>query len=84
MTAVYGAPPVDFLPQQDPVAYDHLVKSVESFIATRFLPVLNSLRLQPVVHIVKVILIVVLEQSCQLLCILCYRLGCVMRSTTGT
>lgn len=52
--AVYGAPPVDFLPQQDPVAYDQLVKNAESFIAGRFLPALASLRLQPIVHIVKV------------------------------
>jgi hypothetical protein len=55
MAAVYGAPPVDFLPQQDPVAYDQLVRNAESFIAARFLPSLASLKLQPIVHIVKVI-----------------------------
>lgn len=54
MAAVYGAPPVDFLPQQDPVAYDQLVKNAESFIAGRFIPSLASLKLQPIVHIVKV------------------------------
>ncbi|BDA44876.1 hypothetical protein COCOBI_06-3540 [Coccomyxa sp. Obi] len=53
MAAVYGAPPVDFLPQQDPVAYDQLIKNAESFIAGRFLPSLASLKVQPIVHIVK-------------------------------
>ena len=50
----FGAPPVDFLPQQDPVAYDQLVKQAETFIQTRFLPSLHSLRVHPIVHIVKV------------------------------
>ena len=50
----FGAPPVDFLPQQDPIAYDQLVKQAETFIQTRFLPSLHSLRVHPIVHIVKV------------------------------
>ena len=52
--ACFGAPPVDFLPQQDPIAYDQLVKQAEQFIQTRFLPPLHSLRVHPIVHIVKV------------------------------
>ena len=54
MGACFGAPPVDFLPQQDPVAYDQLVKQAEAFIQMRFLPSLHSLRVHPIVHIVKV------------------------------
>ena len=53
MPASFGAPPVDFLPQQDPVAYDQLVKHAEGFIAGRLLPSLASLRPQPIVHIIK-------------------------------
>ncbi|CAK0784164.1 hypothetical protein CVIRNUC_007367 [Coccomyxa viridis] len=53
MGACFGAPPVDFLPQQDPIAYDQLVKQAEAFIQMRFLPSLNSLRVHPIVHIVK-------------------------------
>ena len=53
MPAAYGAPPVDFLPQQDPVAYDQLVKHAEGFIAGRLLPSLAGLRPQPIVHIIK-------------------------------
>ena len=52
--AAYGAPPVDFLPQQDPVAYDQLIRHAESFIAARLLPPLASLQPQPLVHIIKV------------------------------
>ena len=59
MGACFGAPPVDFLPQQDPIAYDQLVKQAEAFIQMRFLPSLNSLRVHPIVHIVKV-----LTQAC--------------------
>ena len=55
MGACFGAPPVDFLPQQDPIAYDQLVKQAEAFIQMRFLPSLNSLRVHPIVHIVKVL-----------------------------
>lgn len=51
--AVFGAPPVDFLPQQDPVAYAALIKNAEAFIAARFLPRLLSLTPDPVVHVVK-------------------------------
>lgn len=29
IAAVYGAPPVDFLPQQDPVAYEKMVQNAE-------------------------------------------------------
>ena len=50
----FGAPPVDFLPQQDPIAYDQLMKQAETFIQTRFLPSLHNLRVHPIVHIVKV------------------------------
>jgi nucleotide-binding universal stress UspA family protein len=50
---VFGAPPVDFLPQQDPVAYEQLIRNAESFIAARFLPRLLALSPDPVVHVVK-------------------------------
>lgn len=51
--AVFGAPPVDFLPQQDPAAYAALIKNAEAFIAARFLPRLLALSPDPVVHVVK-------------------------------
>ena len=50
---MFGAPPVDFLPQQDPVAYEQLLKNAEHFITDRFLPKLGSVQPDPVVHIVK-------------------------------
>ncbi|KAK9828007.1 hypothetical protein WJX81_008304 [Elliptochloris bilobata] len=53
LAAMYGAPPVDFLPQQDPVAYEQLLKNAEHFITDRFLPKLSQLRPDPIVHIVK-------------------------------
>ncbi|KAK9814802.1 hypothetical protein WJX72_011691 [[Myrmecia] bisecta] len=53
LAAVYGAPPVDFLPQQDPVAYEQLIKQAEHFISDRFLSKLQGISPEPVVHIVK-------------------------------
>ncbi|KAK9812430.1 hypothetical protein WJX73_010125 [Symbiochloris irregularis] len=49
----FGRPPIDFLPQQDPVTHDQLVKKAELFIRERFLPKLQGLHPEPVVHIVK-------------------------------
>eukprot|EP00891_Asterochloris_glomerata_P002094 jgi/Astpho2/2094/Aster-00579 len=37
----YGAPPVDFLPQQDPIAYSQLLQQAETFIRERLLPKLH-------------------------------------------
>ena len=54
LAAVYGAPPVDFLPQQDPVAYEQLVAEAERFVAARFLTLLQGLQPEPVAHIIKV------------------------------
>lgn len=51
--ALHGAPPVDFLPEQDPVAYEQLIKNAEAFIAARFLPRLAPVRPDPVIHIIK-------------------------------
>ncbi len=67
MGACFGAPPVDFLPQQDPIAYDQLVKQAEAFIQMRFLPSLNSLRVHPIVHIVKVLTQALSQISCSLI-----------------
>ena len=53
MAAMYGAPPVDFLPQQDPMAYEQLLKNAEHFITDRFLPKLSQLKPDPIIHIVK-------------------------------
>lgn len=49
-----GAPPVDFLPQQDPVTYEQLIKNAEHFITQRFLPKLGSMEPSPVVHVIRV------------------------------
>ncbi|KAI3425264.1 hypothetical protein D9Q98_009032 [Chlorella vulgaris] len=49
----YGAPPVDFLPYQDPKAYEQLIKTSENFIAKRALTHVGNITPQPVVHIVK-------------------------------
>ncbi len=54
LAAVYGAPPVDFLPQQDPVAYEQLVAEAERFVAARFMTLMQGLQPEPVAHIIKV------------------------------
>ena len=46
--------PVDFLPQQDLVAHDQLIKKAEGFIKERFMPRLATVRPEPLVHIIKV------------------------------
>eukprot|EP00887_Chlorella_sp_A99_P002943 scaffold24.g2943.t1 len=53
LAASFGAPPVDFLPYQDPNAYQSLIKSAEAFIAERALAHLGELEPAPVVHLVK-------------------------------
>lgn len=45
---------VDFLPQQDPIAYSQLLQQAETFIRERLLPKLRDLQPEPSVHIVKV------------------------------
>ncbi len=45
---------MDFLPQQDPVAYEQLVKNAEHFITQRFLPKLANMEPDPIVHIIRV------------------------------
>lgn len=53
LAATYGAPPVDFLPYQDPTAYEQLIKAAEDFIAKRALTHVGDITPHPVVHIVK-------------------------------
>ncbi|PRW33715.1 adenine nucleotide alpha hydrolase [Chlorella sorokiniana] len=53
LAATYGAPPVDFLPFQDPTAYEQMIKTAEDFIAKRALTHIGGISPQPVVHIVK-------------------------------
>lgn len=50
----YGAPPVDFLPQQNPKSVQKLAEQALSFIKERLLPMLGDMQPDPVVHIVKV------------------------------
>lgn len=50
----YGAPPVDFLPQQNPKSVQRLAEQGLSFIKERLLPMLGDMQPEPVVHIVKV------------------------------
>lgn len=50
----YGAPPVDFLPQQNPKSVQRLAEQGLSFIKERLLPMLGDIQPDPVVHIVKV------------------------------
>lgn len=52
--ATYGAPPVDFLPQQNPQSVQKLADQAKSFINDRLLPMLKDIQTEPVVHIVKV------------------------------
>ena len=54
LAAIYGAPPVDFLPQQNPVAYEHLLAEAERFVTARFYSLLQKITPDPVVHIIKV------------------------------
>ena len=39
--------------EQDPAAYEQLIKNAEHFVSQRFLPRLLSVRPDPVVHLVK-------------------------------
>lgn len=50
----YGAPPVDFLPHQDPDSFQKLAEQAQSFIKDRLLPMLGDMQPDPVVHVVKV------------------------------
>ena len=54
LAAIYGAPPVDFLPQQNPVAYEQLLAEAERFVTARFSSLLQEITPDPVVHIIKV------------------------------
>ena len=50
----YGAPPIDFLPQQNPKSVQKLAEQAQSFIKDRLLPMLGDMQPEPVVHVVKV------------------------------
>lgn len=50
---MYGAPPVDFLPQQNPKSVQKLAEQAQSFIKDRLLPMLGDMQPEPVVHVVK-------------------------------
>ena len=50
----YGAPPVDFLPHQNPNTVQKLAEQAQSFIKDRLLPMLGDMQPDPVVHVVKV------------------------------
>ena len=66
----YGAPPVDFLPQQNPKSVQRLAEQGLSFIKERLLPMLGDMQPEPVVHIVKVWITV-----------LAYNARCVLRTS---
>jgi nucleotide-binding universal stress UspA family protein len=66
----YGAPPVDFLPQQNPKSVQRLAEQGLSFIKERLLPMLGDMQPEPVVHVVKVWETV-----------LAYNAGCVLRAS---
>ncbi len=51
---MYGAPPVDFLPQQNPKSVQKLSEQALSFIKERLLPMLGDIQPEPVVHVIKV------------------------------
>lgn len=53
LAASFGAPPVDFLPYQDPNAYESLIRGAEAFIRNRALVHIGEIEPQPVVHLVK-------------------------------
>eukprot|EP01023_Acetabularia_acetabulum_P009686 TRINITY_DN14383_c0_g1_i14.p3 TRINITY_DN14383_c0_g1~~TRINITY_DN14383_c0_g1_i14.p3 ORF type:complete len:156 (+),score=26.14 TRINITY_DN14383_c0_g1_i14:551-1018(+) len=53
VAAVYGAPPIDFLPNQDPQAYEQLIEDAEKFISSRFVVMFEDINVQPIVHIIK-------------------------------
>ena len=50
----YGAPPIDFLPHQNPDSFQKLAEEAQSFIKDRLLPMLGDMQPHPVVHVVKV------------------------------
>ncbi|KAL3132973.1 hypothetical protein ABBQ38_006883 [Trebouxia sp. C0009 RCD-2024] len=49
----YGAPPVDFLPHQNPNTVQKLAEQAQSFIKDRLLPMLGDMQPDPIVHVVK-------------------------------
>lgn len=56
LTHLYGVPPVDFMPQQDPQAYSQLIHQSEQFIISHYLSKLQGVQgkfPEPVVHIIK-------------------------------
>eukprot|EP01025_Chloroclados_australasicus_P016324 TRINITY_DN1814_c0_g1_i2.p4 TRINITY_DN1814_c0_g1~~TRINITY_DN1814_c0_g1_i2.p4 ORF type:complete len:156 (+),score=15.35 TRINITY_DN1814_c0_g1_i2:696-1163(+) len=53
VAAVYGAPPIDFLPNQDPQAYERLIENAEKFLSQRFVSMFDSISVQPILHIIK-------------------------------
>jgi len=59
----YGAPPVDFLPQQNPKSVQRLAEQGLSFIKERLLPMLGDMQPEPVVHIVKVWITVLADNA---------------------
>ena len=54
MPVIFGAPPVDFLPQQDPEAHEKMTLHAQLFIEERYLPRLAGFEPPAAVHIVKV------------------------------
>ena len=49
-----GAPPVDFIPHEAPIEGLDGVASAKGFVSARFIPILQELTPEPVVHIIKV------------------------------
>ena len=61
--STYGAPPVDFLPHQNPQSVQKLAQQAQSFIKDRLLPMLGDMQPEPVVHVVKVCCLNLLEMT---------------------
>ena len=52
--ANYGAPPVDYMPQQSASGFEHMAEEAQIFIRERFLTKLRGLQPPPKVHVIKV------------------------------
>lgn len=53
LVQLYGVPPIDFMPQQSPEAYDELIRKTEEFIGQRFLSKMPNASSEATAHIIK-------------------------------
>ncbi|KAL6770182.1 hypothetical protein ACKKBG_A33920 [Auxenochlorella protothecoides x Auxenochlorella symbiontica] len=53
LSSQYGAPSIDFLPQQDSTAYEALLQRAQDFLAARVVTHLGDVDPPPMLHLIK-------------------------------